>query len=137
MTDVSIEQTPIVLPKPVPVAVGETKLALTAKILSLIAIIMLLLAMTVALVGAAEERNQIKETVSAQTEELVCRDKATGQLLQVITLRDNVLSSIIADVSAGRSEEAAAQVSELVSYNAQVSQAISGYQLALIDCASR
>jgi hypothetical protein len=125
---------PIVLPTPVPVAVGETKLALAAKVLSLVAVIMLLLAMTVALVIAAEERGQIRDTVSARTEELVCRDKATGVLLESITLRDNVLSAMVAAVSVGDLEEAEQLVVELAEYNAQVKETVAGYQRALTDC---
>jgi len=130
---------PIVLRTPVLVVPSKQdphKFVLITRVLSWLTGALMTIALVVALMSITAERNDLRDKLGKESQELVCRTVAAVDVTKTIAARDNTLSRALIAATSGEAEELTRLIVELRLQTTAVDQAIKEEESALLKCAS-
>lgn len=123
----------IVLP-PVLYVKKNTNFATITKVLSWLCAVLLSLALVISLVSVTSERDEFRDQLGKQSQELICRTVATVITTKAIASRDNTLAEAL--IAATRGEDLTALIVTLARETEAVDTAIRSEEIAIKKCAS-
>jgi len=130
---------PIVLRTPVLVVPSKQdphKFVLITRVLSWLTGALMTIALVVALMSITAERNDLRDKLGKESQELVCRTVAAVDVTKTIAARDNTLSRALIAATSGEADELTRLIVELRQQTTAVDQAIKAEETSLLKCAS-
>ena len=117
---------------PTPVIIKDTKAVVLTRLFSWLSACLLAGAVVVALISVTNERNDLRQQLQDQTEELACRNAAAIDVTRAVASRDNTIAeALIAYVN----EEPTDELLDLLDEQATlVNESIDAQELALAEC---
>lgn len=120
---------------PTPVIIKDTKAVIFTRLFSWLSACLLAGAVIVALIAVTSERNDLRQQLAAQSEELSCRNVAVIQVNRAVAARDNTIAqTLIAYVNSDPNNELASLLERLDVETEAVNEAIDAQELALARC---
>jgi len=123
---------------PTPVLVRDSKAVILTRLFSWLSACLLAGAVVIALVAVTSDRNDLREQLRSQTDELACRSVAVLEVNRATAERDNTIAYILIAFAGGETQIVIdTLIEELKLGTATVDEAIDAQGLALVSCSNQ
>jgi len=123
---------------PTPVFVRDSKAVILTRLFSWLSACLLAGAVVIALVAVTSDRNDLREQLRSQTDELACRSVAVLEVNKATAERDNTIADVLIAFAEGETQIVIdTLIEELRLGTAAVDEAIDAQGLALVSCSNQ